>query len=280
MPRAPVRGTALNYEIVGETGQWVALSPGARRAFEEVVPLARLVAAAGFRVLLHDRRNCGASDAVIDGDEPEYQIWADDLHVLMSQLDALPVWIGGSSSGARLALAFAMTYPEAVRGLLLWRVTGGPFAVNRLARQYYGEFIDAAERGGMAAVCGTEHFNECIRNRPQNRERLMAMPPQRFIDVMRNWRDQFLTNVDLPVIGADEKQLRSLQIPTCIVPGNDNTHSQEVGETLQRLLPDGELHVLHPEHMDVDLVPYSDWEHREADMANLFVEFMRRRAGR
>lgn len=277
MPLASVRGVVLNYEQIGDQGEWVTLSPGGRRSFEELVPLAKLVAAAGFRVLVHDRRNCGASDVLIDGDEPEYQIWADDLYALMRQLDALPAWIGGSSSGARLALAFAMRYPETVRGLLLWRVTGGSFAVNRLARQYYGDYIEAAQRGGMAAVCATEHFGECIRYRPENRDRLMGMPPARFIEVMANWRDQFTSSLDLPVIGASEDQLRSLRVPTSIVPGNDNTHSQVVGETLHRLLPDSELHVLHPEHMDVDLVPYSDWKHREADMADVFVEFMHRR---
>ena len=48
--------------------------------------LSERIAAAGYRVLLHDRRNCGASDVIIDGSESEYDIWADDLHALLGGL--------------------------------------------------------------------------------------------------------------------------------------------------------------------------------------------------
>jgi pimeloyl-ACP methyl ester carboxylesterase len=122
-------------------GPWVALSPGSRRDLSAVLPLAEQVAEAGYRILLHDRRNCGASDVVTEGDESEYEIWADDLYALLSQLDALPAYVGGSSSGCRLSLLFALRHPEAVRALLLWRVTGGPFAAQRLGHNYYVAWV-------------------------------------------------------------------------------------------------------------------------------------------
>jgi pimeloyl-ACP methyl ester carboxylesterase len=53
---------------------------------------------------------------------------------------------GGSSSGCRLALLLARRHPAAVRGLLLWRVTGGPYAAERLARNYYTQYIDEDRR--------------------------------------------------------------------------------------------------------------------------------------
>ena len=71
MPIATIRGVHINYQVFGEKGPWVALSPGGRRDLGAVLPLAEPVAAAGYRVLLHDRRNCGASDVVIEGDESE-----------------------------------------------------------------------------------------------------------------------------------------------------------------------------------------------------------------
>ena len=46
---------------------------------------------------------------------------------------ALPACVGGRSSGCRLSLMFALRYPQAVRGLRLWRITGGPYAAERLA---------------------------------------------------------------------------------------------------------------------------------------------------
>ena len=69
MPIANVRGANINYEVLGTRGPWVALSPGGRRALDHVKSLAQRVADAGYRVLIHDRRNCGVSDIVIGGDQ-------------------------------------------------------------------------------------------------------------------------------------------------------------------------------------------------------------------
>src|SRR5918999_739182 len=169
MPLANVRGVSINYEILGTQGPWVALSPGGRRDMSAIEPLANHVAQLGFRVLILDRRNCGASDVVIAGADSEYEIWADDFHELLSQLDALPAFIGGSSSGCRTSLLFALRHPDAVRGLLLWRVTGGRFACERLAQEYYGQYIGAAKKGGEGWGWGKGHWEKRIEARPENR---------------------------------------------------------------------------------------------------------------
>jgi pimeloyl-ACP methyl ester carboxylesterase len=277
MPHANVRGIHINYKILGERGPWVALSPGGRRDISGIEPLARPLAAAGHRVVIFDRRNCGASEVVIEGDNSEYEIWADDIHELLSQLGALPAVVGGSSSGCRTALLFALRHPAAARGLLLWRVTGGRFACERLAEEYYGQYIEAARRGGMAAVCAMEHWRERIEARPENRTALMRMDPQRFIAVMSHWREYFVRGADLPVIGATEAELRSIKAPACVVPGNDNTHGQSTGENLGRLLADAEVHVLFPKHYDMDLSPREEWDEKAGEMAALFADFIRRR---
>ena len=275
MPIASIHGVNINYEIVGARGPWVALSPGGRRDLGGVRPLAELVAEAGYRVLIHDRRNCGASDVVIEGEASEYEIWADDLHELLSRLEALPAFVGGSSSGCRLSLLFALRHPEAVRALLLWRVTGGPFAAQRLAHNYYGQFIDAARQGGMAAVCETEFFRERIESNGGNRARLLAMDAQRFIDVMAHWREYFLRDADLPVIGASADDLRSISVPACVIPGNDWTHPRRAGEEASRLLPKGELHIVMPQDMEVDLYVEA-WDAKREEMAAIFTDFLKR----
>ena len=95
MPVTSIRGVDIHYEILGERGPWVALQPGGRRAGASVRPLAEKIAEAGYRVLVYDRRNCGASDIAIEG-ESENEEWAEDLHELLFRLDALPAFIGGS----------------------------------------------------------------------------------------------------------------------------------------------------------------------------------------
>ncbi|HEY7554203.1 MAG TPA: alpha/beta hydrolase [Candidatus Binatia bacterium] len=276
MPLAKVRGVNINYKIIGNNGPWVALSPGGRRDISGIELLAAKVAETGYRVVVFDRRNCGSSDVVIDGEDSEYEIWADDIHELLRQLGALPAFIGGSSSGCRTALLFALRHPEAVRALLLWRVTGGRFACERLAQEYYGQFIEAAKQGGMAAVCEMEHWKERIAARPGNRDALMKMEPARFIDVMSRWREYFLQGADLPVIGATEADLKSIRVPACIIPGNDLTHGRQTGENLGRLLQKSEVHVLFPKHYDEALSPREEWDEKAGEMATLFADFMKR----
>jgi pimeloyl-ACP methyl ester carboxylesterase len=276
MPIAKVRGINMNYRVLGSNGPWVALSPGGRRDISGIELLAGKIADQGYRVVIFDRRNTGASDVAIGGDESEYEIWADDIHELLKQLGALPAVVGGSSSGCRTALLFALRHAESMRALLLWRVTGGRFACERLAEEYYGQFIKAAQSGGMAAVCEMEHWKERIEARPENRAALMNMEPQRFIAAMSRWREYFLKGADLPVIGATETELRSIKVPACIVPGNDLTHGRQTGETLGRLLQQSEVHVLFPKHYDEPLSPREEWDEKAAEMAALFSDFLKR----
>ncbi len=276
MPLAKIRGVNINYRVVGDHGPWVALSPGGRSDLERVAPLAGRLANAGHRVLIHDRRNCGLSDVVIEGDESEYEIWADDLYDLLSQLNALPTIIGGSSSGCRLSLLFALRHPEAVRALLLWRVTGGRFAAENLAQKYYGQHITAAKQHGMAAVCDGEDFRDRIEVRPEHRDMLMKMDPERFMSVMSHWREYFIQGADMPVIGATEENLKTITVPACIVPGNDLVHPRRVGESLSGLMPKGELYHLMEKQYDVDLSPREEWDEKGEEMAAAFADFIKR----
>ena len=95
MQVANIRGVKIHYQVIGDRGPWVALITGGRRGHDEFVPLATKLAKAGYRVVLHDRRNTGRSDVLIEGDIPEETLWLDDLHDLLKQLGALPCFIGG-----------------------------------------------------------------------------------------------------------------------------------------------------------------------------------------
>jgi pimeloyl-ACP methyl ester carboxylesterase len=276
VPVVNVHEVNITYDILGDRGPWIALSPGARRDMSNVRSLAEKLATAGYRVFIHDRRNCGASDIALDGSKAEYEVWVDDLHAMLAKLDALPVAIGGGSSGARLAMLFALKYPQSVRALLLWRVTGGQFAAKRLAEQYYDQYIRAAQSGGMEAIANTEHFAERIRQNPANRDRLFAYSPAAFIDVMQKWRVYFDEGADLPVIGATDAELMSIDIPACIVPGNDLTHPHAVGKTAHRLIRNSEYHDLWPGDLDIELFPYEDWAQREQQQAGIYIDFLRR----
>ena len=276
MPVAKVRGVNIFYQIIGDRGPWAALITGGRRGHDEFVPLARKLADAGYRVVLHDRRNTGRSDVLIEGDVAEEILWLDDLHELLKQLGALPAFIGGSSAGARTAMRFYVRFRNDVRGLLLMRVTGGAFAAGRLPENYYGQFIKAAQDGGMAAVCATEQYQERIAANPQTRDRLMAMDPQQYIKVMSNWQDQFIASTKTEVFGMTDADLASIAVPAVIIPGNDQTHASVNGRIAAQRIPGSVLHQLPIADQEVPLIPYPDWAPHEDEIVRVFVDLMRR----
>jgi pimeloyl-ACP methyl ester carboxylesterase len=226
--------------------------------------------------VLHDRRNTGRSDVLIEGDVAEEILWLDDLHELLKQLNALPAFVGGSSAGARTAMRFYIRFRNDVLGLLLMRVTGGAFAANRLPEMYYGQFIKAAQQGGMAAVCATEQYQERIQANPQTGERLMAMDPQRYIKVMSNWREQFIESTKLEVFGMTKDDLNSIAVPTVLIPGNDQTHASENGRIAARAIPGCVLHQLPIEDQQIPLIGFPEWAPHYDEIVRVFIELMKR----
>jgi len=276
MQVANIRGVKIHYQVIGDRGPWVALITGGRRGHDEFVPLAQKLAKEGYRVVLHDRRNTGRSDVLIEGDTPEEILWLDDLHELLQQLGALPCFVGGSSAGARTAMRFYIRFRNDVRGLLLMRVTGGAFAAARLPENYYGQFIKAAREGGMAAVCATEQYQERIAVNPETKTRLMAMDPKDYIKVMSNWQDQFIESTKLEVFGMTNADLASISVPTCVIPGNDQTHASANGKLAAARIPGCLLHQLPIKDEEVPLIPFPDWAPHEPEILRVFVQTMQR----
>ena len=279
MPVLNIRNVNIHYRVFGEHGPWLALITGGRRGFAEFVPLAEKIAAHGVRVLLHDRRNTGASDVVIEGaqcpDLGEEEIWTDDLYELLGRLGARPAVVGGSSSGARTSIITYLRHPDAVRALFLMRLTGGEFAAGRLPEMYYGQFIRAAREGGMAAVCATEQYRERIAANPANRERLMRMDPKRYIEVMQHWLALFTRGPVAPMYGITEAELRSIRVPSVVIPGNDQTHSMACGRAIQKRIPGSRLFELPLEDQEVPLVPFGDWAPHEEKIARVCADFVK-----
>jgi len=276
MPVSNIRGVNVNWQVIGERGPWLMATTGGRRGHDEFIPLAQKIAKHGFRVMLHDRRNTGASDLWIEGDEGEEAMWLGDMYELMRSHDALPAFFSGSSAGARTSMRFYLRYPQAVRGLLLLRVTGGAFAAGRLPEQYYGQFIRAAKEGGMAAVCAMDAWKERFKENPRGRDYLARLPAEKFIKVFTRWNEIFVAGANHPVMGVTEQELHSIKVPTIIIPGNDQTHSSVSGLTAHRLIAGSELHRLPITDQEVPLIPFPDWAPNEDEIATVFVNFMQR----
>lgn len=274
MPFASIRSVQIFYETYGDHGPWLALNSGGRNSHAEMAPFAKQIAEQGFRVLVHDRRNTGASQMLFEGVDGEEEIWADDLYELMQSLNALPAYFGGSSAGARLSMLMRRRHSEAVKGLLLMRVTGGAFAAGRLPNMYYLQFIKAAQENGMEGVCHTDWFKERLALNPSNRDYLMSLDPKDFIAQQEYWLSKFLQGPRSPVMGMENAELAKFNLPVLIVPGNDRTHASENGIAAHQLIPSSELFQLPTTDQDSDLIAFPLWNEFYPLLTKRFVEFM------
>lgn len=179
MATITIDGASIHYESFG-SGPALVLTPGGRMEKEVLRPLARALADR-CHVVTWDRRNTGASDLYLGGERSELEVWADDLAELVRQLGIAPAYLGGGSAGCRVTLAAAVRHPTVVRGLLLFQASGGPYTAQNLGYQYHVPYVQAAHRGGMAAVAETPHFAERIEKNPAARGQLLAADPNEFI---------------------------------------------------------------------------------------------------
>ena len=251
MPYANINGINLYYEDHG-TGPAVILTPGGRGDTNALRPIAALLSP-HIRVILHDRRNCGRSEVAIGGQLSEQHHWADEMADLLKHIGATPAYAAGGSAGSRTTLTLAARHPEVIKGVYVWEVSGGPTSGELMSPGYYGQYIEAAEKGGMAAVVETEFFAQRVKDNPANRDRLMSMEPERFISAMRDWQTAFAK--PNPVGDMTEDELKSIKCPVVLIEGNtpDDVHHVSAAENAHRLIPNNQL------------LP-SAWSHEEWDV--------------
>lgn len=235
-----IGGCRLPYEILGERGPLVAVTPGGRAGRDSVRALGEALAAR-CRVLLWDRRNAGHADLYFGPEPSEQALWADDLGALIESLGLGPAIVAGGSAGARVSLLTAIRHPSQVRALAVWACSGGRFGCQYLGYNYHVPFMFAAMAGGMKAVAKAPFFAAHLAANPDQRDRFLALDPQAFIGTMRRWNHSFYYDPSTPVIGATVDELKALAKPVLLFEGNDPIHPKEVSDAVQRLLPDVEV---------------------------------------
>src|SRR5215471_2218892 len=140
-----INGGNVVYEILGRTGDFIVLTPGGRfsKDIPGLRPLAQALVKGGYRVLLWDRPNCGASDVQFYG-QSESHMRAETLHGLITALGIGPCIIAGGSGGARDSMLTTMLYPELVTKLAVWNIVGGVYGSFALGAHYIMPTLHAA----------------------------------------------------------------------------------------------------------------------------------------
>ncbi len=263
MGRIAIKGIGIAYELMGREGDPpVALTPGGR--FDMAIPGLRKMAegfvAAGYRVLLYDRPNCGASDACLLG-ETESEMQAEALSGLIRALGLGPTVIAGGSGGSRVSMLAAARDPEICSHLALWWISGDPIGLMQLATFYCGEAATLASVGGMDAVLAAASWADTFAKSPQARDFIAQQDPDRFIAVMQKWASAYVPSDISPVPGMRPRDFARLTMPTLVLRSgkSDLSHTRATSEWVHRLVP----------HSLLQDPPWGDdeWNRRSAQTA-------------
>lgn len=223
MPSVEINGGNVVYEILGDTGDFIVLTPGGRygKDIPGLRPLALALVDGGYRVLLWDRPNCGASDVQFYG-QSESHMRAETLHGLMTALDIGPCIIAGGSGGARDSMLTTMLYPELVTKLVVWNIVGGVYGSFVLGSYYIVPSILAVRGLGIEGLLTVREWRERIEENPNNKQRFLDLDADEFLKVMLRWLNAFVPKPGQTIPGVDDGMFDQIKVPTLIIRGGEN----------------------------------------------------------
>ncbi len=239
-----INGGNVVYEILGKTGDVIALTPGGRfsKDIPGLRPLAQALVKGGYRVLLWDRPNCGRSDVQFYG-QSESHMRAQTLHALITELGVGPCIIAGGSGGARDSMLTTMLYPEIVRKLVVWNIVGGVYGSFVLGSYYIVPSILAVRGAGMKGVVHVDEWKQRIEENPANRARFLALDPDDFLKLMLRWLNAFVPKPGQTIPGVEDEMFDNITVPTLIIRGgeNDLDHPKRTSLEVSCLIKGSEL---------------------------------------
>ncbi|HEY0274524.1 MAG TPA: alpha/beta hydrolase [Paenirhodobacter sp.] len=184
-------------------------------------------------------RGHGQSDY---GDAPfGFGLFGTDLHGFRQARTAGPVFLGGISMGAALALQEAKQAPDDVLGLIVVRPAWGAGRVRPNMDPVHQVAQDILEGGTLAAFDASDIARDLARHSPDNLASLRGYhtrpDAQRFAAVVA------AMSADDPGISLGD--LAAMTMPTLILGApRDIIHPQALAQELARDLPNVEYHTL------------------------------------
>ncbi|MCU0806013.1 MAG: alpha/beta hydrolase [Burkholderiales bacterium] len=206
-----VNGARLNVDIAGD-GEPVVLLHGftfdLRMWDAQVEPLA-----ARHRIVRYDLRGYGLSSLPQPGMLYSH---ADDLAALAARTGASRPHLVGFGLGARVALDYALAYPDRVQSIVLVEGVVGGWTWSPAFQNAYRPVLEAGRRGDVAAAKAAwlqQPFFATARARPDVMTRV-----QRMVGDYSGWH---FTHVDpeRPLTPPAVRRFEELRVPTLALVG-------------------------------------------------------------
>lgn len=196
---------------------------------QSIIPFARRLKAQ-CQVIFPDIRGYGQS-VCYDRAKHTWEQYASDVIALIDHLGLDKIVMSGMGLGASIAERVAFSYPERVKGLIL---------VSPETLDKEGEGSSEKEKA-MMDTCAKIALEEGLADawkpfmadlspviKSMVREAFPRTDPRSFSAAMAIVHSQRLTSV---------QQLREIQAPTLLIPGNDLRHTPNIGKEYRRYIP-------------------------------------------
>lgn len=218
-----INGGNVVYEVLGDDGDFIVLTPGGRFSKEipGLRPLAEALVQGGYRVLLWDRPNCGKSDVQFYG-QSESHMRAQTLQALITGLGIGPCILAGGSGGARDSMLTTMLYPELVTKLVVWNIVGGVYGTFVLGSYYVVPSILAVRGLGIKGLLRVDEWKERVAHNPANEQRILALDADEFLKVMLRWLNAYVSKPGQTIPGVEDEMFDNITVPTLIIRGGEN----------------------------------------------------------
>jgi pimeloyl-ACP methyl ester carboxylesterase len=245
MPKAPVNGVHLYYEVSG-SGYPLLLVHEFAGDYRSWEPQVRYFARR-YQVITYNARGYPPSDVPEDVKAYSQAQAAEDIVGLLQYLNIPQAHLVGLSMGGYAVLHAGLSYPAVARSLVVAGCGYGSVSSERQRfQQDSGQIAARLQREGMPAVAE-------VYARGPTRVQFADKDPRGWREFAAQLAEHSAIGAALTMLGVQgqrpsvyalEAQMRQLQVPTLIVTGDEDEPCLEPGLFMKRTIPTAGLVVM------------------------------------
>ncbi len=257
MPVVEIDGIETRYEVVGNGPAILMYAPGGFDArleqwtnlgvYKRIKLLDHLPN--NFRCILFDRRENGESGGRVE--QITWKHFVKQGEGLLDELNIEKAHIMGGCMGCAPVAAFGVEHPDRALSMIhYWPVGGAKYRIS--SHQRFAQHLAFVEENGLEAVVGlvrshNKNFSgdprggpwgQPIRNSDEFARTYASLDISRYLLTVTSMYRGLFDRDTAP--GAEPEDLMLIDMPTLIIPGNDDFHATSAARYLNECIKDSE----------------------------------------